>query len=175
LADRRPDFIVLRTHRDLEGRRNEAWLRRALLALLVAIPIAALFNVFGQRPRTSTAATPTAALKVYAPTSLRGGLLYEARFHVSAIHELKDARLELDPGWLEGMQVNTIEPSPVGEASSNGRLSFDLGHIPAGQKYLLFMQFQVDPTNVGHRSRNVFLYDGSRRLLTVHSAVTIFP
>ena len=175
MADRRPDFIVLRTHRDLEGRRNEVWVRRGLLALLVAIPIVALFNLFGQRPSTSTAATPAAALKVYAPTSLRGGLLYEARFHISAIHALEDARLELDPGWLEGMQVNTIEPSPVGEASSNGRLSLDLGHIPAGQKYLLFMQFQVDPTNVGHRSRNVVLYDGKRRLLTVHSAVTIFP
>jgi hypothetical protein len=171
----RPDFIVLRKHRDLEGRRNEAWVRRALLLLLAAIPLLALFDVFGQRPATSTAASQAARLKVYAPTSLRSGLLYEARFHVDALRELKDARLELDPGWLEGMQVNTIEPSPIGEASADGKLSLDLGHVPAGQKYLLFMQFQVNPTNVGHRSRNVTLYDGKRPLAKVRSAVTIFP
>jgi hypothetical protein len=175
VADDRPDFIVLRAHRDLAGRRHEVWFRRGLLALVAVLPILALVNIFGQRPSTSTAATPAARLKVYTPTSLRGGLLYEARFHVDAVRELKDARLELDPGWLEGMQVNTIEPSPVGQASADGKLSLDLGHIPAGQKYLLFMQFQVDPTNVGHRSRNVVLYDGNRRLLTVHSKVTIFP
>jgi hypothetical protein len=175
MSERNPDFIVLRKHRDLTGRRDEVWVRRAVLALLAALPLVALFNVFGQRPATSEAATPAASLAVYAPTSVRGGLLYEARFHVQAKRELKDARLVLDPGWLEGTQVNTIEPSPVGEASSNGRLALDLGHVPAGQKYLLFMQFQVNPTNVGHRSRDVSLYDGERKLLTVHGAVTVFP
>jgi hypothetical protein len=175
MSEGQPDFIVLEKHRDLVARRHEAWIRRGLLALLGAVPVIALFNVFGQRPETSTAVAPAAKLSVYAPTSLRGGLLFEARFHVDALRELKDARLELDPGWLEGMQVNTIEPSPLGEASNDGRLSLDLGHIPAGQKYLLFMQFQVDPTNVGHRSRDVWLYDGDRELLTVHDKVTIFP
>jgi hypothetical protein len=175
MAEQQPDFIVLRKHRDLVARRNEVWVRRLLLTLLGAIPLVALFNVFGQRPSTSTAAVPAASLSVYAPTSVRGGLLYEARFHVRATRELKDARLVLDPGWLEGMQVNTIEPSPVGEASDDGRLALDLGHIPAGQKHLLFIQFQVNPTNVGHRSHDVSLYDGERRLLTVHDDVTIFP
>ena len=175
MSERRPDFIVLTKHRDLVARRNEVWVRRGLLALLAAIPVVALFNVFGQRPWTSTAATPGARLSVYTSDHLRGGLLYGARFHVQALRDLKDARLVLDSGWLEGMQVNTIEPSPIGEASSNGRLSLDLGHIPAGQKHLLFMQFQVDPTNVGHRSRDVSLFDGERRLLTVHRSVTIYP
>jgi hypothetical protein len=175
MSERRPDFIVLAKHRDLVDRRKEVWIRRLVLAILAAIPVIALFNVFGQRPSTSTAATPAARLSVYTSGALRGGLLYEARFHVQAVRELKDARLVLDPGWLEGMQVNTIEPSPVGEASSNGRLSLDLGHVPAGQEHLLFMQFQVDPTNVGHRSRDVTLYDGARELLTVHRSVTIFP
>jgi hypothetical protein len=175
MSERRPDFIVLTKHRDLVARRNEAWVRRGLLALIAAIPLLALFNVFGQRPWTSTGTTPGARLSVYTSDHLRGGLLYEARFHVQALHDLKDARLVLDSGWLEGMQVNTIEPSPIGEASSNGRLSLDLGHIPAGQKHLLFMQFQVDPTNVGHRSRDVSLFDGQRELLTVHRSVTIYP
>jgi hypothetical protein len=175
VAEQQPDFIVLKQHRDLAGRRHEAWIRRGILALLAAVPIIALLNVFGQRPTTSRAAAPAASLKLYAPEALRGGLFYEARFHIRATRELKDARLVLDPGWLEGMQVNTIEPSPLGEASDDGKLALDLGHVPAGKSYLLFMQFQVNATNVGHRSRDVSLYDGDRKLLTVHRSVTIFP
>ena len=67
-----------------------------------------------------------------------------------------NAVLKLDPGWAEGMSINEIEPSPVNEASDNGRLSLELGHIPAGKSFLLFMQFQVNPTNVAwHRPQNV--------------------
>jgi hypothetical protein len=73
------------------------------------------------------------------------------------------------------MAINTIEPSPVGEASKNGRLSFDLGHIPAGSSYILFMQFQVNPTNVGRRSQNVELDDGDKRVARIERQVTIFP
>ena len=57
----------------------------------------------------------------------------------------------------------------------DGQLEFTLGHIPQGQTHLLFMQFQVDPTNVGHRSQDVELYDGDTHLLTVHRRVTVYP
>jgi hypothetical protein len=73
------------------------------------------------------------------------------------------------------MTINTIEPSPIGEASRDGKLALDLGHIPRGQSYLLFMQLQVNPTNVGRRSQNVELFDGDRHLLTIDRTVTIFP
>ena len=170
-----PDSVVLERDRDLEGRQHDAWVRRGLFALVCAIPVLALFNVFGQRPGTSSAATAAAKLSVYAPARVRSGLLWEARFHITARHELRKARLVLDPGWAEGMSVNTIEPSPLGEASANGSLSLELGHIPAGRSYILFMQFQINPTNVGHRHQTVTLYDGARKLLTVHRAITIFP
>jgi hypothetical protein len=170
-----PESLVLARHRDLRGRRSQVWIRRGLLTLLTALPVLALFNLFGQRPATSRAATPAASLKVYSPTRLRGGLLYEARFTIVARRELKNATLVLDPGWLEGISVNTIEPSPVGESSRNGRLALQLGHIPKGRTYRLFMQFQVNPTNVGHRSQNVELNDGPTPLLTIHRAITVFP
>jgi hypothetical protein len=170
-----PDTIVLKRHRDLDGRRREVWIRRALLALVAAIPVLALLNVFGQRPGGATVATAAARLQVYAPSRVRGGVLYEARFRVTARRELKQAMLVLDPGWAEGMSINTIEPSPLSEASRDGQLAFGLGHIPAGQSFLLFMQFQVNPTNVGRRSQNVELFDGGTHLLTVKRKVTVFP
>jgi hypothetical protein len=170
-----PDTIVLRRHRDLAGRRKEQWVRRALLALVAVIPILALFNLFGQRPGTSKASVSAATLSVYAPTRVRGGLLWEARFHITAHQEMKNAILVLGTGWLEGMTLNTIEPSPVGEASQNGKLALTLGHIPENQSFILFVQFQVNPTNVGRRSRQVVLYDGNTRIATVNQKVTIFP
>ena len=79
-----PDTLTLKRHRDMQGR--EWWIlgRRILLALLAAVLIAALLNVFGQRPHSSTAATPRASLKVYAPVRARSGLSYAARFHITA-------------------------------------------------------------------------------------------
>jgi hypothetical protein len=170
-----PQSIVLERDRDLEGRGWEIWLRRVLFALLPIVALLALFNLFGQRPGSRTVSASGASLKVYAPARVRSGLLWEARFHVTAQRDLSHATLVLSPGWLEGNTLNTIEPSPVSEASNNGRLSLDLGHIPAGQSYLLFMQFQTNPTNVGHRDASVALKDGDRMLFRIHRTITIFP
>jgi hypothetical protein len=170
-----PHQIVLKRDRDLEGRGWEIWVRRGLFLLLPILALLGLLNLFGQHPATTTASAGAASLELFAPPRVRGGLIYEARFHVTARRDLKQATLVLSPGWLEGMTLNTIEPSPVNEASDNGRLSLDLGHIPAGSSYLLFMQFQTNPTNVGHRDASVTLKDGGRPLLRIHRTITVFP
>jgi hypothetical protein len=170
-----PDRIVLRRDRDLEGRAWQIWVRRGLFTLLPVVAILGLLNVFGQRPESTTEAVAAASLKLYAPSRVRSGILYQARFHITARQNLKHATLVLDPGWLESMTLNTIEPSPVNEASDNGRLSLDLGHIPAGRSHLLFLEFQTNPTNVGHRSADVTLKDGDQTLLHINRTITIFP
>jgi hypothetical protein len=170
-----PDSIVLKRDRDLEGRRHEIWFRRGILALIGAFIVAALLNVFGQRPSTATATSPAASLQLYAPSALRGGLLWSARFTVTAYRALKKAILVLSPSWAESMSVNTIEPSPVEETSDNGKLVFTLGPIGAGKTYVLFMQFQVNPTNVGHVARTVELFDGKTRLASVNQTMTVYP
>ena len=150
-------------------------IRRVLCGLLAVFLVLGLANVFGQRPATSTAAGPGVELKVYSPSRVRGGLVFESRFHITATREIRDATLVLDPGWLEGMTLNTVEPSPIGESSRDGRLALQLGHIPAGGEHLLFLQFNVNPTNVGRRAADVDLYDGDRRLLHVDRTITIWP
>src|SRR5689334_3266844 len=121
----------------MEGRRWQRYVRLALLGLLVVFVVAALFNAFGQRPSSATTTTRAASLKVYAPTRVRGGLIWQARFTVRAVRELKDAQLVLSSGWLESNTVNTIEPSPLGQASRNGSLALDLGHVPKGERFEL--------------------------------------
>ena len=169
-----PPYLTLRRNRDLVGRR-EVPIRRVLVGLVALFLLAGLLNVFGQRPDTVHAASPVASLKLYAPSHLRLGLYWEARFTIDAHSELKNAMLVLDPGWAEGMTINTIEPGPVGEASRDGKLVLTLGHVRAGSTYLLFMQLQVNPTNVGRRSQDVALYDGGTLLTKIDRAVTIFP
>jgi hypothetical protein len=175
MADRIPEGLVLKRHRDLMGKKHEAWIRRSLLLLVGLVPLLALLNVFGQRPHVETARAAAADLELYSTPHVRGGLLFEARFTVYANRDLKRATLELDRGWMEGFTINTIEPSPIGEGSHDGRLVLELGHIPAGQKYSLYMQIQVNPTNVGRRSQGVRLYDGQTLIATIHRRVTIFP
>jgi hypothetical protein len=171
-----PDTLVLKRHRDFVGRRYTLWPRWVILGLLTLFCALGLLNVFGQRPAKVSAAAPAAKLTLYAPTKLRGGLLFSARFHITAVRELKNATLVLDPGWAEGMAINTIEPSPLGEGSTNGRLTFQLGHVPAGESYILFMEFQVNPTNIAwHRPQNVELDDGDTKVLTIKRDVVIYP
>jgi hypothetical protein len=135
----------------------------------------ALANLFGQQPQTSTAAVGAARFSVSSPSRVRGGLLYQARFRITAKRELAQAALVLDRGWLDGLTINTIEPSPVSETSENGKLGLDLGPIPRGESYVLFVAFQVDPTTVGRQDQTVTLYDRNRTLITLHRTLTVFP
>jgi hypothetical protein len=170
-----PEGIVLRRHRDLAGRRWHPWLRRTLLGVVCLVGVLGLLNVFGQRPSGSTIAGSGATLQIDAPAAVRGGLLFQARFTVTARRDLKDATLVLSRGWLEGLTVNTIEPSPVNEASRDGRLSLELGHIPAGEKYALYVQYQVNPTAVGRRLQVTEIDDGERQVLTHERTMRIYP
>jgi hypothetical protein len=169
-----PDQLTLKRNRDQEGKRELPWRRTGVIVIVLFLG-AGLLNAFGQRPQTSVAGVDQATLKVYSPMRVRAGLYYEARFTIHALQELKDASLVLSSGWLEGITLNTVEPSPVGESSRDGSPAFDLGHIPAGNKYILFLHFQVNPTNVGRRDQDVELYDGEKRLFTVHRTITVFP
>jgi hypothetical protein len=169
-----PQTLTLREHRD-QGKARQRWFRRGLLALLGLILLAALLNAFGQRPETSSAAGAAARLQVYAPERVRSGLVYAARFRIDARREIKNATLVLDSGWAEAYTVNGLAPQPISEASQNGKLIFTLGHVPRRRHLTFWMSLQVNPTNVGHRTQDVRLYDGKRRLAVVERTITIFP
>jgi hypothetical protein len=169
-----PDQLVLKVARDREGRRDVLFRRIAFCAILVLLALG-LLNLFGQRPQTSTEEHPAATLQLTAPERVRGGLYYEARFRVAAARELEKATLVLDSGWAEGTTINTVEPSPISEGSRDGDLVFELGHVPQGEQYVLYLQLQVNPTNVGRHSHDVQLYDGDELLASLDRTQTVFP
>ncbi len=149
--------------------------RMVLTGLLAAIVLAAAVGLVGQRPSTTVAESEPAELMVYSPNKLRGGLLFTTRFEILARKPLRAATLVLDSGWFEGMQVNSIVPQPRSESSRDGRVFLHIGPVAAGERVVTFVQFQVNPTNVGRRSQDVRLLDGSKQLVEIRRDVTVFP
>ncbi len=174
MADQ-PDGIVLARHRDLKGRGWHPWVRRGLVALVALVLVLALFGFVGQSTSTTRTETPAATLSVDAPDAVRGGLLYQARFTIVAHQQLNQATLVLNEKWIDGLTVNTIEPSPVNESSRDGKLALELGHLAAGARYVLFLDYQVNPTTVGSRTLKAELDDGEQPVATLSRNLKIWP
>jgi hypothetical protein len=170
-----PEGILLTRHRDLKGRGWHPWVRRGLVGLVALVALLALFGFLGQSPSTTRAEAPAATLAVDSPNAVRGGLLYQARFTVVAHQELKHATLVLNDKWIDGLTVNTIEPSPVNEASRDGDLALELGHLGAGAKHVLYVDYQVNPTTLGSRTLTVELDDGEQRLASLTRHLRVLP
>lgn len=172
---RAPQTLTLKTNRDRDNWWQSSWLRRALLLVPCGLVALALMNAFGQRMVTDRALSPEATLSVTAPSHARSGVIYATRFRIAAVRQVKQATLVLDPGWADGYTVNGQAPQPLTQGSSNGRLVYSFGHIPAGHKLVFWLSLQVNPTTVGRHRQSVRLYDGRRLLATVRRSVFIFP
>ena len=170
-----PDGLTVEHHRDLQGRERRPLVREVLLGALCAFLLLGLLSVFGQVNDVSSAELPAARFEVSAPTKLRGGLFFEARYRVDAVAEIEKATIVLDSGWLEDITLNTVEPAPIGEASRDGDIALELGRIPAGDTYILYLHFQVNPTAVGRRSQDVALYDGEELIASFDRDAVVWP
>jgi hypothetical protein len=113
------------------------WARRIVMTGLAAVAVLGLLDVFGQGTTQTTARTPAAVLRVTAPPAVRGGLFFQSRIEIRARRALEHPRLVLDPGWVEGMQVNSISPNPVGEASRDGRVVLSYDRLAAGERLVV--------------------------------------
>jgi hypothetical protein len=151
------------------------WARRVVMAVLALVALAALANRFGQHPVTSSAAGPAASLSVLAPEHVRGGLFFESRVEVRVARAITRPRLVLGDGWVDGMQVNSIEPAPSSEASRDGHVVLSWNELAAGDVLRVWFQFEVNPTNVGRRDYALELDDGDTPLTRVTRKLTVLP
>jgi len=151
------------------------WVRRAFIAAFVVIAALGLANVFGQRTSRSATQAPTASLRLTAPTTVRGGLFFQSRVEIGARTALQHPRLVLDHGWTEGMQVNSIEPNPVSEAGRDGRVVLSYDALDAGERLVVWLQFEVNPTNVGRRSYGLELDDAETKIAAIDRDITVLP
>jgi len=151
------------------------WARRAVITIFAVVAALGLLDVFGQGTTQTTAGTPAAVVHLTAPAAVRGGLFFQSRIEIRALRALEHPRLVLDEGWVEGMQVNSIEPAPVGEANRDGRVVLSYDRVDAGERLVVRLQFEVNPTNVGHRSYGLELDDADTRVAAIHRQITVFP
>jgi hypothetical protein len=165
----------LSAERHLDGPDRSVAVRRVVLLLLLAAVVAALLDVVGQRPTTSKTRSTAAEMSVQAPSRLRSGLIFQVRVDVTANRDIQKPTLVFDKGWWESMTLNAGAPDPTQWSSKGGRVALAYDRLAAGQAMTDWLYFQVNPTNVGHRSEDVRLYDGGRLIAKVNRDVTIFP
>ena len=170
-----PDHLDRSAHVDLHGRNVEPWFRRVGLLLLLAACILGLANLFGQHTRVLSVDAEAAKLTVETPHAARGGLIYQTIFRIDAHRDLAKPTLVLDPGWFDGLTINTVQPDSVTWGHRNGRNTLTMSPIAAGDHFVLRLQYQVNPTVLGHRKQNVVLEDGESALATLEHGQTIFP
>jgi hypothetical protein len=175
MAEPLPDGLTVERNLRLGGRVGHVWYRRLLLCLIAVLPVLALLNVFGQHPTVSTAKAPAADLKITAPSRLRSGLIFQVRAQVTARRAIAKPQLVFSPGWWDSMSVNSMEPDPTSQSSRNGSVVLTYDKLPAGHDLVVWIYFQANPTNVGKRTENVELDDGSKAIAHIHRSLTIFP
>ena len=161
--------------RQAPGVRRGLWTRRLVLCAFAAFALAGLLDVFGQKATESFASSPTATMTLSAPRTVRGGLLFQARLEIRATQQIHEPRLVLDEGWFEGMQLNSTEPQPQSEATRDGKVVFTYDTLAAGDVLRLWMQFQVNPSNVGSRSFAVALDDATEPVVRIERDITVLP
>jgi hypothetical protein len=169
-----PDGISLEEHRDDRHlvERTARWL---LMTALVALALAGLANVFGQRHEDAVASAPSARLELRAPSTLRSGLLFQGRFRVTAARDLRRPTLVLDAGWFDAVSVNSLVPEPESAWSEGGRLAFAFRALRSGETMTLYVDFQMNPTTFGTKEQGVHLRDGDTPLAAIHRSVRVFP
>ena len=151
------------------------WVRRGILTVLGVLVLLGLLNRYGQRPSTSVARGPAATMRLNAPERIRGGLFFQSRLEIRAQQAIDHPRIVLQEGWVEGMQVNSIEPAPVGEATRNGRVVLSYDALKPGDVLRVWFQFEVNPTNVGRRSYGVELDDAEQPIVRLAPTLTALP
>jgi hypothetical protein len=89
---------------------------------------------------------------------------------------LPDAQLELSSGWVDGLTINTLEPSPSAETSGpDGSLRFDIGALQPGQTWVQYVEYQVNPTSLSRRHQAITLLSDTQPVVTLNRTMTVVP
>jgi hypothetical protein len=167
--------LDLDRHRDLHGRDREPWIRRSGIVLLTLIPVAAVLNTFGQSPTEATATGPGVRMSVTAPEAARGGLIFQVKVTIDATSAVEEPTLVLSDGWLEGLTLNTVEPSASNEQWGPDGLELTFPPIPRDGRLVVYLQYQVNPTTVARRTQRLELRDHTTPLVEIDRTFTVYP
>ncbi|MDX6707720.1 MAG: hypothetical protein QOI48_3566 [Solirubrobacteraceae bacterium] len=175
LMPRLDERVDLGRIRDLRGRGSHPWIRRVFLTILGVGVVVASTGAIGQPTQALVTGGAGARLRVEVPDVLRGGLLAHARIVVRAARTISHPRIVLGPGFFEGLQVNTIEPSPQSEASRGRHVVLSYAELKPGDELVVYLQLQVNPTTVGDQDTTVQLDDETEPVARIAHTTTVLP
>ena len=87
-------------------------------------------------------------LEIKAPKRVRGGIFYEMRFEIAAERELRRPCSCSAAAGSRASPSTRSRPGRSARPAANGDVSFQLGRVPAGNRHILWLQAQVNPTTV---------------------------
>ena len=157
------------------GKTRGLWARRTVIALFALVALLAPAGFAGERNSETTATGNGVSMTVSTPNAVRGGLYYQATIDITASAAVQYPRLVLGEGWVEGVQVNSIEPAADSESTRDGRLVLSYGRLEPGDRLKVWLRFQVDPTRPGGRGHAVELDDRTRPLVRVDRDLKVLP
>jgi hypothetical protein len=76
---------------------------------------------------------------------------------------------------MDGLTLNTLEPSPVDEKSVDGNLVLSFPPQEPGDLLTVWLDYQVNPTTLGAQLQRVTLRDGEKPIATTSRQVRFFP
>jgi hypothetical protein len=170
-----PGELNVERHLELRGRNWHPWVQRVLLGAVLVLPVLALLDVFGQNESTRSAAGTGAALSVEAPGAVRAGNLFTTTISVLPREHLDDAQVVLAGGWLDQITRNDTSPQAANETSRGDRLVMGYGPLDAGQRLVVRVALQVNPTALGHRDLGVEIDDGGRPVAALPGSLRVYP
>jgi hypothetical protein len=109
------------------------------------------------------------------PDTLRGGLLWRGRIIVRAQLDIELPRIVLGDGWVESMQLNTLEPAPESEAARGSRVVLSYPELKAGEELRVYIQLQANPTAFGAQDTSVELDDETEPLARIAHTTRVLP
>ena len=147
-----------------------------MLTIFAAIAVLGLARCLRTGHHPDGGERPGAVLNVSAPETVRGGLFFQSRDRDPRARARSSIRGSSSTrAGSRACRSTRSSPRRVSEASRDGRVVLSYDALAAGDRLRVWLQFEVDPTNVGQRSYGLELDDAETRLAAVHRDITVLP
>jgi hypothetical protein len=163
---------------DRRHQRRAMWIRRIFSVALVALVVVALFGVFGQRNRTTTAEGGGYELEVLYPQITRSGL--SSPFEVT-VRRADDGPLPetLSIGttvdYLRLFDDQAIEPEAAEMRANDDEVQWQL--LPEGDshEFTVFLDARIDPGIQWGTEGTTTLYVDGEAVVSAHFRTWVLP
>ena len=170
----RPDGITLAQIEDRPSRFGKA-LRLLSLVVLGTVMALGLSGVLGGRDALLHASSEGVELSVLTPQVIRNGQFFETTLQVTARRDIEKLVLRVPPALWRDFTVNSAVPAASEEGFQDGDYAFTFDKLKAGDRFETKFDLQINPDATGHRSGDIGVFDGERRLAAVPVRMRVLP